>query len=236
MEEIYRSLLELQKLDEEIAGSEARLATYGPKLEELDAPVAALAREVEALRARVAEMQQDVRRLERAAQEKRERLARYVERLERVRTAREEAAVRTEIDLVRRAAEVDEQEARDLTEQATRSELKLEELERELARVRAEVEPKRRALEEERAGAADELAVLRDRRQNHALHLDAAALRLYERVRAGRTQMVLAKLLADGACGHCFSVVPIQQQVEIRRGGGTLHRCEVCGVILYPED
>ncbi len=235
MEEIYQSLLQLQEMDEEIAGAEARLAAYDPKLEELDAPAAALAREVEALRARLVEMRQDARRLERAAQEKRERLARYQERLDRVRNAREEAAARTELDLVRRAAEADELEALELMEQVTRTELKLEELEKELAKMRAEVEPRRQELLQERAGAEDALAVLRDRRENSALHLDAGALRLYERVRAGRTRMVLAKLLPDGACGHCFSLVPIQQQVEIRQGG-SLHRCEACGVILYPVE
>lgn len=235
MEEIYRSLLQLQEMDQEVESAEERLASYAPRLEELDAPAEALAREVEALRAQLVEMRQEARRLERAAQEKRERLARYQERLERVRNAREEAAARTELDLVRRAAEADEQEALELMEKVTRTELKLDEMERGLAKLRAETEPKRQELEAERAGAEESLAVLRDRRENHALHLDAAALRLYERVRAGRTRVVLAKLLGDGACGHCFSVVPIQQQTEIRRGGA-LQRCEACGVILYPED
>ncbi len=152
-----------------------------------------------------------------------------------MRNPREEAAARTELDLVRRAAEADEQEALEVMEQATRTELKLEEMERELEKVRAELEPQKQALYEERSGAEEALAVLRDRRENHALHLDDAALRLYERVRAGKTRVVLAKLMPDGACGHCFSMVPIQQQAEIRQGG-TLHRCEACGVILYPED
>jgi predicted nucleic acid-binding Zn-ribbon protein len=59
-------------------------------------------------------------------------------------------------------------------------------------------------------------------------------LRLYERVRAGRTNTVLAAVTQDGACGHCFNMIPIQEQAEIRRGE-TLGRCEACGVILYPE-
>src|SRR5690606_16387050 len=137
MEEIYKSLLQLQEMDGEIAGAEERLAEFGPRLEALDAPAAALAREVEAIRAQLAETRLEARRLERAAEEKQERLRRYKERLERVRNPREEAAARTELDLVRRAAEADEQEALERMEQATRTELKLDELERELAKLRA---------------------------------------------------------------------------------------------------
>jgi predicted nucleic acid-binding Zn-ribbon protein len=35
----------------------------------------------------------------------------------------------------------------------------------------------------------------------------------------------------DGACGNCFSVIPLQLQNEVRRGGAMV-RCEACGVIL----
>ena len=43
--------------------------------------------------------------------------------------------------------------------------------------------------------------------------------------------MVVVSLLEDGACGHCFGMVPLQIQNEIR-GGAEMLRCEECGVIL----
>ena len=233
MEELHQSLLTLQELDREIAEAEARLAEFDPKFAELEAPVTALEKEFEATRARLAEMRQEVRRLERAAAEKRDRLRRYEERLERVRNAREEAAARTELDLIRRAAEADEAEALQIMEQVTRTELKLDELERNLGQARAAIEPKRQELDAERAAAASEIDIIRDRRQNHVVRMDPAAAKLYDRVRSGKTKVVVASLTADGACGHCFGVVPLQQQVEIR-AGKELIRCEACGVILYP--
>ncbi|MBI4410095.1 MAG: hypothetical protein HY561_10335 [Gemmatimonadetes bacterium] len=232
MHERHRALLELQEQDREIEGAEKRLAGFIPELETLEAPVQALERETETLRTRLVEMRQEVRRLEHAAEEKRERLRRYQERLERVRNAREEAAARTEFDLVRRAVEADEQEALQLMDQGTRSDLKLDELEKQLVKARSDMEPQREQLLVARAQLEGELAVLRDRRQNHVLRLDPAAARLYERVRAGRTRNVLAALTQDGACGNCFSLVPLQQRAEIRREE-SLVRCEACGVILY---
>lgn len=231
MREIYKSLLELQELDQEIVRAEDAVRAFAPQIESLIAPLQSLMRETEALRQRLVEMKDTVRRLERGANEKRERLQKYLDRLNLVRNPREEAAVRVELDLVRRAAEADEQEALELMEQVTRTELKLDELEKQLTAMRAEVEPKRAALEQEQEAAQDALERLRDKRENLAIRVDAPIRQLYERVRAGRTRMVLARL-EDGACGHCYSVIPIQQQHEIQMARD-IYRCEACGVILY---
>ena len=40
-------------------------------------------------------------------------------------------------------------------------------------------------------------------------------------------------MTADGACGRCFSMVPLQIQAEVR-AGGRLRRCEACGIIFAP--
>ncbi|HWV57642.1 MAG TPA: hypothetical protein VNZ57_09345 [Longimicrobiales bacterium] len=234
MEEIFASLLELQELDAEIDRAEEVSRAFGPELENLTAPVESLARDLEAVRVRLQEMRDTVRRLERSANEKRERLRRYQDRLNLVRNPREEAAVQAELDLIRRATDADEQETLELMEQITRTELKADDLDRQLAAARMEMEPKRAELLERKAQAEDALARLRDRRENLAIRLDMPTRRLYERVRAGRTRVVLAPL-ADGACGHCFSMIPIQQQHEIRLAR-SLYRCEACGVILYLRD
>ncbi|HEX6938007.1 MAG TPA: hypothetical protein VF158_01250 [Longimicrobiales bacterium] len=235
MEELYRSLLELQALDEEIATVEARLAGFAPRLEEVEAPVVALERELEAGRKRLEELRETSRRLNRAAEDKRVRLNRTEERLERVRNAREEAAIRTELHLIRTAVDADEAEAIEVMEELRRTELKQDELEKKLGRAREEMEPKRAELLEARGGLEQELAALRDRRENRRIRLDPDVARLYERVRAGRTRVVITSLTPDGACGHCFGVIPLQQQWEIRRAT-SLVRCEACGVILTPGE
>jgi predicted nucleic acid-binding Zn-ribbon protein len=138
------------------------------------------------------------------------------------------------MDLVRRAADADDAEAIGLMEQATRTDLRLDDLQKNLDKLRAETEPRREELLSAQSEAETSLAVLEDKRQNHAVRLDGAALRLYETVRRGRATMVVAPLKDEGACGHCFNILPLQEQAEIRRGD-TLRRCEACGVILYIE-
>ncbi|MGH7482762.1 MAG: zinc ribbon domain-containing protein [Longimicrobiales bacterium] len=235
MSEVYRSLITLQELDREIGDAEAKVSQYAPLLEELDTPLQALEQELATVRTALERIRAEARKLERGADEKQERLKKYEDRLMKVRDAREEAAARTELDLVRRAFEADEQDAVEALEQTKRAELKIEELEKKVAAMREELEPRRKEILDERAAAEANLGVLVDRRENQTVRLDAPIRQLYEQVRGGRTKQVLAELTLDGACGHCFSMIPIQRQTEIRRGTSIV-RCEGCGVILYPGE
>lgn len=235
MDETYETLLKLQQLDDLMAEAHEKVDQFEPQLEAMEAPVLASEGEVDALRQRVDEMKTELRRLERGAEDKTAQLRKYEERLERVRNAREEAAARTEIDLIRRAVDADEDDALDLMDQLKRHELKLDELEKKLAVLRAEVAPRMEELERNRNEARVQLEVLEDKRRNKVVRLNRDAARVYERVRGGRTRVTLASLTPDGACGHCFSMIPIQEQNQIRRREA-LYRCEACGVILYTEE
>jgi uncharacterized protein len=234
MDDPRAALLALQDLDLEIARAEKEIQEFDPQLQAIDEPVTTLENDIATLRVRLEEAQTEARRLERGAEQKRDRLRSYEERLGRVRNSREDAAVRTELDLIRRATEADETDALEKMEQARRTDLKLDDMLRQLEKVRAEVAPRREALLEARDQAGTALAVLREKRDNHAVRIEAASLRLYERVRGGRTKRALAPLSNEGACGNCYNVLPIQQQSEVRREGA-LVRCEACGVILYPQ-
>jgi predicted nucleic acid-binding Zn-ribbon protein len=235
MQETYQALLDLQDLDEQIEAARDQVRRFEPELEELEAPLEAAQKEVDALRTRLDEMKAEERRLERSADDKRAQLKKYEARLERVRTSREESAARTEIDLISKAVEADEEDAVDLMDQIRRAELKLDELEGKLEALREETDPKREQLMSGRDEARAKLDVLEDQRRNRLVRLSSEAAGLYERIRGGKTRVAMAQLTGDGACGHCFSMIPIQEQNEIRRREA-LHRCEACGVILYAEE
>jgi predicted nucleic acid-binding Zn-ribbon protein len=235
MEDLKTVLLQLQRLDDDIERARLKLKEFEPQFAEIEGPVTTLETEVAATRTRLDDLRGQVRRLETGAEQKRQRLRVYEERMSRIRNMREESASRVEMDLIRRAADADDSDALEMMEQATRTDLKLDELIRNLEKTRAETAPKRDELERSKAEAAAEVQILVDRRQNHTVRLEPAALRLYERVRQGRSTTVLAPLTPEGACGHCFSILPLQEQSMIRNAT-SLHRCETCGVILYIEE
>jgi uncharacterized protein len=232
MQELHAALLALQELDNEIVGAKARVEEFRPQLDALEAPVAAIERELEATRKRLEELRAEQHRLQKNAQQKQERLQVCQDRMTKVRNAREEAAVKTETEMVRSALDADTEDLRTVSEQATRTDLKLDDLQKQADKAREEIAARREELTGQRDAVEAELLRLQDQRENAALRLDPPSRRLYDRVRSGKSRLVLAPLTDEGACGNCFNILPVQEQSVVRRGE-SLHRCEGCGVILY---
>ncbi|MEX0908089.1 MAG: hypothetical protein WD054_07140, partial [Gemmatimonadota bacterium] len=214
MQELHAALLALQDIDDEIAGAQARFDAFAPRLSVLEKPVAAVERELALTSTRLAEMRTEHSRLQVNAQQKEERLQTYHERLEKARTAREESALRAELDLVRGALEADRTDLRHLGDQTTRTDLKVDDLTRQLEKAKEAIEEERATLLEERAAVETELALLQQKRENHAVRLDQQSRRLYERVRGQRSRRVVAPMTDEGACGNCFNILPLQEQTE----------------------
>lgn len=224
-------LRELQRLDENIQEVKKDLEVFGLKLDEIEGPTLQLESELESTRKRLKEIRSEERRLEMSADDKRARSKRLQERMNTVRNLREEAAVHAELDLVRRALDGDEQEALGLLDQIRKVEERLGELEEELDAAKAELEPRREALLAEHAAEKEQLEELVAKRDAFAAQIDDRERRLYDSIKAGGRTVVVAEITADGACGHCFSVIPLQLQSNIRLGTEVI-RCEACGVII----
>jgi len=225
------ALRQLQHLDIRVQEARQRILDFDPLLAEVEEPALVLAGDLTTTRNRLQEMRQEERRLELSTEEKRARVKRLDERLSGVRNLREEAAVSAELDMVRRALQNEEQEAYTLIDQVRKLDARLAELEAALKESKAQVEPRLKGLQEERESAEGSLQALEAEREAFAKGMDAREVHLYESIRGGGRRLAVAELTEDGACGHCFGVVPLQLQNEVRHGRGLI-RCEVCGVIL----
>jgi predicted nucleic acid-binding Zn-ribbon protein len=224
-------LKDLQRLDTRLAEARQRIADFDPRLAEAEQPALLLESDLGAARARLQELKLEERRLELGTEEKRTRRKRLDERLGSVRNLREEAAVSAELEMVKRALQNDEQEMLTLIDQLRKVEERATELEASYKQASETVGPKREALLAERAEAEKELEELRAERKRFAGSVNASELKIYDAIRAGGRQVAVADLTEDGACGHCFGMVPLQLRNEIRHGRGLI-RCEGCGVIL----
>ena len=226
-----KDLKQLQRLDLRIAEAKQRIVGFEPRFEEVEKPALTLEAELGTTRTRVQEMKLEERRLELAAEEKRTRRIKLEERLGSVRNLREEAAVSAELEMVKRAMQNDEQEALGLLDQLRKAEDRAAELETAYKEASEVVEPQRKALLEQREQAQKELEGLKQERAAFAKGMSVPELKVYDAIRAGGRTIAVADLTEDGACGHCYGMVPLQLQNEIRHGM-SLIRCEACGVIL----
>ncbi|HUP52690.1 MAG TPA: hypothetical protein VM198_09450 [Longimicrobiales bacterium] len=226
-----KNLKELQRLDLRIVEAKKRIVDFEPRLEEVEKPALALESDLGTTRTRVQEMKLEERRLELASEEKRTRRVKLEERLGSVRNLREEAAVSAELEMVKRATQNDEQEALGLLDQLRKAEERAAELEAAYREASQLVEPQKQGLLEEREQARKELQSLEAERADFATSMNAGELKTYDAIRAGGRTIAVADLTEDGACGHCYGIVPLQIQNEVRHGT-SLIRCEACGVIL----
>jgi predicted nucleic acid-binding Zn-ribbon protein len=163
MQELHAALVALQEMDAEIARADVRVQEFSPRLEKLEAPVAAVERELEATRGKLEQLRAEYSRLESNAQQKEERLYSHRERLAKARTSREEAALRAELDLIGSALEADRTDIRQVGDQTTRTDIKVDDLEKQLEKARAEIATEREQLIGERDAAQLELDQLHER-------------------------------------------------------------------------
>lgn len=234
-EEKTGSLKKLQELDLVLEKTRERIAEYDPLIAEVEEPALALESEMDTAQSRLKEMKKEERRLEGAADDRRVRVKKLQERLKSVRNLREEAAVQAELDLLSRSLEAEEQEALSLLDQIRKLEDRLDALTEARRKARAEVEPRRVELLDAQSSAQEELVKLKEERAAYAAQVPERDLRSYERIRGGGRTVAVATLTPDGACGHCFGIIPLQVQNEIR-SSGSLIPCENCGVLLGPGE
>lgn len=229
-------LRDLQSIDNRIREAREKIASFAPLLAEAEESAKALAAEAEATAERVKELHMEERRLQRAAEDKRVRIGKLEDRLDHVRTVREEGAVKAELALVRRAADSEEGEVINLLDQIGRLEERMAAQQSASEEARTAVEPRKRELMAEQAAAQSELDALTRRRDEVASAVDPEHRKMYESLARGGRRQALAPMTEDGACGACYSVIPLQLQNEIRTSA-LLVLCEACGIIVTaPEE
>jgi len=234
-EQRRHDLKELQKLDIRIQEAKQRISNFDPLLEEVEKPALTLEGDLGATKTRLQEMKLEERRLELGSEEKRTRQKRLEERLGSVRNLREEAAVSAELEMVKRSLQNDEQEALTLMDQLRKMEERAAGVEAAYAEAKELVEPKRDDLLAQRAAAHQELEAMREERKGFADGMNPSELKVYDAIRSGGRSVAVAPLTHDGACGHCYGMVPLQLRNEIAHSE-ELIRCEGCGVILTAPD
>lgn len=229
------ALLSLQEIDRAIEERTARLEALEEEIAEEAVAVSELEERVAAVTKELDEARERQRRHERSVQAGRATLKRLEARADEVQNMKQHLAVRSERDTARRNLRQAEDEVLRAMQDVDDRRKRLAGLEAELEEKREEHERRVAEADAQRVELEEEIAVHRDRRKNKETRLDGRILRLYQKVRSGRTEEVLAPLTEDGVCGHCFTAVPLQRQADIR-AGRQLGVCEGCGVILYVPD
>lgn len=227
------ALLDLQDMDSAITAVEEQLKALEPEIEALDAELADA--EAKLAAARKAAEEADARRneLEVRIESYRVMQERRRQRLEWVRGAKEASAIMAELDLARGVLAKEEADWMRSADKLQEAEKFVEEVEEQVRALQDAQKPAREESREKSAKLEVDLNAAREKRAGSTKELEPKLLAFYERIRRGRAPHALYPL-SGGACGHCFTAVPLhlRQQIE---NSGAVEACEACGVLVYKD-
>lgn len=206
--------LEVEDLEDEVAGLETRIDNY--------------IQEIEMLEKQIADKNL-------AIKESQGLIKRYEEQQNNVRNNREYDALTKEIEFQNLEIQLAEKRIREFTTQLTMSKEEVENAQHELSDRRNDMEAKRSELTDIVAETELEEKELNHKSEQQQRMIEERLLIAYKRIRKNARNGLAVVPVERDACGGCFSYIPPQRQLDIK-----LHKkiivCEFCGRILVDKE
>ena len=227
-------LIDLQSKDAEVAAAEQRLADLGRETVGLDEALQRARIALETARRAAADGQRRRDELETKIESYRILQDRRRQRLEQVRNPTDASTLMTELDLAQSVMAKEENDWVRSAEMVVQLEVKVRDEERNVAELEAAQAPEREEVARRRAVLEAERDEALRLREASAAQLNKPLRARYDRLRRTRSNDVVVPLIG-GACGGCYTSVPMNRRSQIR-AGHVVDACEACGAILYPNE
>ncbi|MBX5481361.1 MAG: hypothetical protein IRZ16_05875 [Myxococcaceae bacterium] len=227
------SLVELQKVDLEIAALRKTAEVWPREMAQLEREMAGHRAAVEAERARVADIEQQKRTLEQNIAEEKDKVKKWEQRLAEQRSTREYSALAREIDIARKANATMQEEiialGKQLNEAREAVKAKEAEVQAHLARLSESVSALKAKMSESESVVAD----LNKKREEAAQKVDPTLLRRYDTIRKKRMPAMVA--VVAGRCKGCNMNIPPQLYNTLVATRG-VDVCPSCHRIIHAEE
>ncbi|GAB6395022.1 MAG: hypothetical protein MdMp024_1334 [Bacteroidales bacterium] len=206
--------LEVEDLEDEIAGLETRLNNYRLDAKETEASIAGLKNkkvEADAL------------------------ITRYQTQLENVRNNREYDNLSKEIEFQELEIELADKKIRELEEALANKRVEISAVTETLDGRKADLIQKRDELNEIVAETKQEEEKLREQAKKLESAVESRLLSAFKRIRKGARNGLAVVYIQRDACGGCFNKIPPQKQMDIKLRKKIIV-CEYCGrIMIDPE-
>lgn len=206
--------LEVQDLEDEIAGLETRLQNYHADIEDIKVDIADQ-------KHRITECKSLIER--------------YTAQLDNVRNNREFDNLSKEIEYQGLEVEFSEKKIKEFTEEIRNREREIGELKQVLEGRRADLQQKESELDRIIAETKQDEEKLRERAKKLEVTIESRLLTAFKRIRKGARNGLAVVTVQRGACGGCFNKIPPQKQLDIKLRKKIIV-CEYCGrIMIDPE-
>jgi predicted nucleic acid-binding Zn-ribbon protein len=206
--------LEVQDLEDEVAGLETRIAHLTAEYEELLAVVKSRKEEIEKAKAAI---------------------VRYTEQQNNVRNNREFDSLSKEIEFQNLEIELSEKRIKEATADSKFKKKLVDDAKELLEGRQIDLKEKKGELDRIDAETLEEIDTLKKQSEASASRIDERLQAAYGRIRRNvRNGMAVVTIKRD-ACGGCFNRIPPQRQFDIRLNKKIIV-CEYCGRILVSDE
>jgi len=229
-------LASLQEIDQQLQQQEHTLQELRQQVTAIVVEVATKEREAEEQQQRISELETRHRAVDRQLREEEDKIKEKRVRLNRLRTERELAAVRREIETMKEANGKLEDEVLMLLEQIEQEKTRLSQTHAQIQALKTTIDQETAQVEARIATLEEEVQRARSEREKIARQVDADLCARYERIFAKRGGLAVVEIRA-GTCQGCHMHIPPHMSNQIRsniqQNTGAIFHCPHCGRILY---
>ena len=234
MQEKIMALYELQKIDSAIDEINKVKGELPLEVQDLEDELAGLNTRIENVNAEIEELNSLTRQRTREVDQAKIMIANYKEQQNNVRNNREYDAITKEIEYQELEIELAEKRLKEYSAQVKTKKALIEETNTLVEERNIDYKAKKQELESIEAETAHQVAELEAKAAKAKEPIDERLLVAYNRIRNNFHNGLAVVTVTRDACGGCFNRIPPQRQADIRQGK-KLIVCEYCGRILVSE-
>ena len=234
MQEKILALYELQRIDSKIDEINKVKGDLPLEVQDLEDEIAGMQTRVEKIEAEIEELNTLTKKRKREIDQARIAITNYKEQQNNVRNNREFDAITKEIEYQELGIELAEKHLREYAAGIKNKKLLLEEAEAASQERKADLEAKKAELESIEAETAPQVTEYTAQAEKIKSKIDERLLTAYDRIRGNVHNGLAVVTVKRDACGGCYNRIPPQRQADIRQGKKIII-CEYCGRILVSD-
>ena len=234
MQEKILALYELQKIDSKIDEINKVKGELPLEVQDLEDEMAGMKTRIEHINAEIEELNTLSKQRKREVDQAKIMISNYKEQQNNVRNNREFDAITKEIEYQELEIELAEKRLKEYAAGVKVKKAQLEEAEALSKERTADLGAKKVELEGIEAETAPLVAEYSVQADGVKEKIDERLLAAYERIRRNVRNGLAVVTVKRDACGGCFNRIPPQRQVDIRQGKKIII-CEYCGRILVAD-
>jgi hypothetical protein len=234
MQEKILALYELQKIDSKIDEINKIKGELPLEVEDLEDELAGLTTRVEKLSSEVDELNAMVKQRKREIEQSKSLISKYKEQQNNVRNNREFDALNKEVEYQELEIELSEKRLKEYAVAIKAKKAQIEQTNGVIADRKADLQVKRDELQGIESETAAQVSDYTAQAEVAKAKIDERLLAAYNRIRRNVHNGLAVVTIKRDACGGCYNRIPPQRQVDIRQGKKVIV-CEYCGRILVSE-